>query len=104
MDEEVRERDDLPADEEGQAEEAGETGEEAHRAGELEELRGMMRQMLDAIGEVREAIGGYSNAVNAMAVDNGAKLVDGEDGAEGVAGDVVVLDEPEDPRARDYTI
>lgn len=104
MNEEEKERDDLTAGEAEQVEETGETGEEAHRAGEFEELRGMMQQMLDAIGEVREAIGGYSDAVNAMAVDNGAKLVDGEDGAEGVAGGVVVLDEPEDPRARDYTI
>ena len=111
MDEEERERDDLTADEEEQVEETGTSGEEAHRAGEFEELRGMMQQMLDAIGEVMEAIGevmeaigGYSNAVNAMAVDNGAKFADGEDGAEGVGGDVVVLDEPEDPRARDYTI
>lgn len=104
MDEEERERDGLTADEAEQVEETGETGEEAHRAGEFEELRGMMQQMLDAIGEVREAIGGYSSVVNAMAIDNGAKFVDGEDDAEGVAGGVVVLDEPEDPRARDYTI
>lgn len=103
MDDEERGRDDLTANEAERAEETGETGEEAHRAGEFEELRGMMQQMLDAIGEVREVIDGYSSAVNAMAVDNGAKFVDGEDGAEGVADDVV-LDEPEDPRARDYTI
>lgn len=104
MDEEERERDDLTASEAEQAEETGETGEEARRAGELEELRGMLQQALDAIGEVREAIGGYVDAANAAAVDNGAKFVDGEDAAEGVAGDAVVLDEPEDPRARDYTI
>lgn len=104
MDEEEQERDDLTADEEQQVEETGETGEEAHRAGEFEELRGMMEQMLDAIGEVREVIGGYVDAANAASVDNGAKFVDGEDAAEGVAGNVVVLDEPEDPRARDYTI
>lgn len=104
MDEEERERDDFTANEAEQAEETGETGEEAHRAGEFEELRGMMQQMLDAIGEVREVIGGYVDAANAAAVDNGAKFVDGEAGAEGVAGNVVVLDEPEDPRARDYTI
>ena len=104
MDEEERERDDLTAGEEEQVEETGETGEEAHRAGEFEELRGMMRQMLDAIGELREAIGGYVDAANAATVDNGAKFVDDEADAEGVAGDVVVLDEPEDPRARDYTI
>lgn len=95
------ERDDLTADE---AEQVEETGEEAHRAGEFEELRGMMQQMLDAIGEVREAIGGYVDAANAVVVGNGAKFVDGEGDAEGVAGNVVVLDEPEDPRARDYTI
>lgn len=102
MDEE--ERGDLTADEAEQVEETGETGEEAHRAGEFEELRGMMQQMLDAIGEVRETIGSYVDAANAAVVDNGAKFVDGEGGAEGVAGNVVVLDEPEDPRARDYTI
>lgn len=104
MDEEERERDDLAADEAEQVDETGDTGEEAHRAGEFEELRGMMQQMLDAIGEVREAIGGYVDAANAAVVDNGAKFVDGEDAAAGVAGSVVVLDEPEDPRARDYTI
>lgn len=104
MNEETEERDDLTAGEAEQVEETGETGEEAHRAGEFEELRGMMQQMLDAIGEVREAIVGYADAANAAVVDNGAKFVDGEDGAEGVAGNVVVLDEPEDPRARDYTI
>lgn len=104
MDEEGRERDDMTADEAEQVDETGETGEEAHRAGEFEELRDMMQQMLDAIGEVREAIGGYVDAANAAVVDNGAKFVDGEDSAEGVAGNVVVLDEPEDPRVRDYTI
>lgn len=103
MGEEEQERDDLTANEAEQAEETGETGEEAHRAGEFEELRSMMRQMLDAIGEVKEVVGGYAAAVNAAAVDNGAKFVD-EGGSEGVAGDTVVLDEPEDPRARDYTI
>lgn len=104
MDEEERERDDLTADEEEQVEETGETGEEAHRAGEFEELRGVMQQMLDAIVELRESVGGYVDAANAASVDNGAKFVDGEADAEGVAGDVVVIDEPEDPRARDYTI
>lgn len=104
MDEEERERDDLTADEAEQVEETGETGEEAHRAGEFEELRGMMQQVLDAIGELRERVGGYVDAANAVSVDNGAKFVDGEADAEGVAGGVVVLDEPEDPRARDYTI
>lgn len=104
MDEEERERDDLTANEAEQVEETGETGEEAHRSGEFEELRGMMQQVLDAIGEVRDVVGGYANAVNATVVDNGAKFVDGEADAEGVAGDVVVLDAPEDPRARDYTI
>lgn len=104
MDEEERERDDLTAAEEEQVEETGETGEEAHRAGEFEELRGMMQQMLDAIGELRESVGGYVDAANAATVDNGAKFVDDEADAEGAAGNVVVLDEPEDPRARDYTI
>lgn len=104
MDEEEKKGDDLTADEARQADETGETGEEAHRAGEFEELRGMMQQMLDAIGEVREAIGGYVDAANTVAVDDGAKFIDGENDAEGVAGNVVVLDEPEDPRARDYTI
>ena len=104
MNEEERERDDLTADEAEQVEETGETGEEAHRAGEFEELRGMMQQVLDAIGELRERVGGYVDAANAASVDNGAKFVDGEADAEGVAGSVVVLDEPEDPRARDYTI
>lgn len=104
MYEEERERDDLTADEEERAEETGETDEEAHRAGEFEELRGMMQQVLDAISELRESVGGYVDAANAATVDNGAKFVDGEANAEGVAGDVVVLDEPEDPRARDYTI
>lgn len=97
-------RDDLTADEARQVDETGETGEEAHRAGEFEELRSMMQQILDAIGEVREAIGGYVDVANAASVDNGAKFVDDGDAAKGVAGDVVVLDEPEDPRARDYTI
>lgn len=101
MNEEEEERDDLTADE---AEQVEETGEEAHRAGEFEELRGMMQQVLDAIGELRERVGGYVDAANAATVDNGAKFVDGEDDAEGAAGGVVVLDEPEDPRARDYTI
>jgi hypothetical protein len=104
MDMEEQERDDLTADEAKQVDETGETGEEVHRAGEFEELRSMMRQILDAIGEVREAIGGYVDAANAASVDNGAKFVDDEDAAAYVAGDVVVLDEPEDPRARDYTI
>lgn len=104
MDEEEQKVDDPTADEARRADETGETDEEAHRAGGFEELRGMMQQMLDAIGEVREAIGGYVDAANTEAVDNGAKFIDGEDGAEGVAGNVVVLDEPEDPRARDYTI
>ena len=104
MDMEEQERDDLTADEAEQADETGETGEEAHRAGEFEELRSMMQQILDAIGEMREAIGGYVDVANAAYVDNGAKFVDDEDAAAGVAGDVVVLDEPEDPRARDYTI
>ena len=44
------------------------------------------------------------DAANVVAVDNGAKLTDGGEEAEGVAGDVVVLDEPEDPRKRDYTL
>lgn len=104
MNTEERERDDLTTDEAVRADETGETGEEAHRAGEFEELRSMMQQILDAIGEMREAIGGYVDAANAASVNNGAKFVDGEDAAEGVAGSVVVLDEPEDPRARDYTI
>lgn len=104
MGEEKRERDDLAADEAEQVEETGETGEEAHRAGEFEELRGMLQQVLDAIAEVRERVDGYADAVNAISIDNGAKIVDGEPDAEGVAGSVVVLDEPEDPRARDYTI
>ena len=98
------ERDDLAVDEAREAAETGMSGEEARRAGEFEELRGMMRQVLDAIGELRERVGEYVDAANSAAVDNGAKFVDGEDGSEGVAGDVVVLDEPEDPRARDYTI
>lgn len=104
MDTEEQARDDLTADEATQVDETGETGEEAHRAGEFEELRSMMQQILDAIGEMREAIGGYVDAANAASVDNGAKFVDAEDDAEGAAGGVVVLDEPEDPRARDYTI
>lgn len=104
MDEEERERDDLTSAEAEQVEETGETGEEAHRAGEFEELRGMMQQVLDAIGELRESVGGYVDAANAATVDNGAKFVDDEADAEGAAGAVVVLDEPEDPRARDYTI
>lgn len=104
MDMEEQERDDLTADEAKQVDETDETGEEAHRAGEFEELRGMLQQIIDAIGEMREAIGGYVDAANATSVDNGAKFVDGEDAAAGVAGNVVVLDEPEDPRARDYTI
>ncbi len=104
MDEGERERDDLTADEAEQVEETGETGEEAHRAGEFEELRGMLQQVLDAIGELRERVGGYVDTLNATSVDNGAKFVDDEADAEGVAGSVVVLDEPEDPRARDYTI
>lgn len=104
MNEEERERDDLTADEAEQAAETGETGEEAHRAGEFEELRGMLQQVLDAIGELRERVGGYVDTLNAASVDNGAKIVDDEADAEGVAGSVVVLDEPEDPRARDYTI
>lgn len=103
MGEEKRERDDLTADEAEQVEETGETGEEAHRADEFEALRDMLQQVLDAIGEVRERVAGYADAVNAVSIDNGAKIVDEPD-AEGVAGSVVVLDEPEDPRARDYTI
>lgn len=103
MDEEERERDDLTADEEEQAEETGETGEEAHRASEFEELRGMMQQVIGAIVELRETVSGYVDAANAAIVDNGAKFVD-KDGSDGVAGDTVVIDEPEDPRARDYTI
>lgn len=103
MDEEERERDDLTADEAEQVEETGETGEEAHRAGEFEELRGMMQQVLDAIGELRETVGGYVDAANAAIVDNGAKFID-EGGSADVAGDTVVIDEPEDPRTRDYTI
>lgn len=103
MDEEERERDDLTADEAEQVEETGETGEEAHRAGEFEELRGMMQQVLDAIGELRETVGGYVDAANAAIVANGAKFVDEGDSA-GVTGCTVVIDEPEDPRARNYTI
>lgn len=104
MNEKAEGRDDLTADEAEQVDETGETDEEAHRAGGFEELRGMMQQILDAVGEVREAIGGYVDAANTVAVDNGAKFVDGENDSEGVAGNVVVLDEPEDPRSRDYTI
>lgn len=104
MEGEERESADLTHDEAEQAAETGETGEEAHRAGEFEELRGMLQQVLDAIGEVSARVGGYVDALNAVSVDNGAKIVDGEADAEGVAGDVVVIDEPEDPRARDYTI
>ena len=104
MKDEERESADLTHDEAEQAAETGETGEEAHRAGEFEELRGMLQQVLDAIGEVSERVGGYVDALNAISVDSGAKIVDGEADAEGVAGDAVVIDEPEDPRARDYTI
>lgn len=104
MDEKEEERDDLTPDEAEQAADAGESGEEAHRAGEFEDLRDLLEQVLEGIGDIRERIGGVVDAANAVAVDNGAKIVDGEDDAEGVAGDVVVLDEPENPRERDYTI
>lgn len=103
MDEE-EERDDLTPGEAEQAAETGESGEEAHRAGEFDDLRGLLEQVLEGIGDIRERIGGVVDAANAVAVDNGAKIVDGEDDSEGVAGDVVVLDEPENPRERDYTI
>lgn len=101
---EKNERNDLTETKAQKADETGMTGEEAHRAGEFEELRGMLERVLSGIDSITERIGGLVDSANAVTIDNGAKIVDGEYASEGVAGDVVVLDEPENPRDRDYTI
>lgn len=104
MDEE--ERDELTPDEQAEAADTGETDGEAHRAGEFAELRDMLQRVLDAQAELRDMLGGAVDAMNSVAVDNGAQITDeGDEQPNGEEnGAIEVTEEIQDPRARDYTI
>lgn len=98
------EREDLTPDEQAEVAETGETGEEAHREGEFADLRDMLQQVLDGQAQLRDMLGGAVDAMNAVAVDNGAQLVDEGAEAEGDNGAIEVTEEIQNPRERDYSI
>lgn len=91
------EADDLTPDEQEIEDETGTSGEEAHRIGEFDDLRDRLERIENTLGTITETLEAMRTTAAAIDIDNGADVVDVDDGdADIIADDAIEIPDYDD--------
>ena len=86
----------LTPDEQMIEDETGTSGEEAHRIGEFDDLRDRLERIEGMLGTITETLDSMRATAAAIDIDNGADVMDGEDGDADVIADDIEIPDYED--------